>query len=402
VSEKLDKIKNSIKSAGHSWWAAESRVSKLSDDQKKRRLGGKKPKKIPKLPKRLNSVRVPTSLDYRIGGFVSAVKDQGDCGSCWAFGTTAALESMRMIADNTPDINLDLAEQMMVRCDVNDFGCDGGYPDAAADFVVESGLPLESCYPYTATDGSCGPCAKWQDQAVKASEWIWVTDDVPDAQLIKEALVTYGPLTTCMDVYDDFFYYSGGVYKYSSGGLAGGHLVCIIGYNDPLECFIVKNSWGDDWGESGFFRIGYSELKSKVLFGQYSIALSGGSTPPPPPPPPPPPSNTHTILASAGTGGSISPSGTITVDDGADQSFSITPDVGYVVSDVIVDGVSVGATSTYSFTKITKDHTIAALFEVAPTPPNGAALALVKLVNLAVKLICPKSKPEIIVKGGKR
>jgi C1A family cysteine protease len=89
---------------------------------------------------------------------------------------------------------------------------------------------------------------------------------------IKNALNTHGPLVTTMDVYDDFFAYDGGVYSYASGPYAGGHAILIVGYDDPGEYFIVKNSWGIGWGEAGFFRIAYSEIDSPVYFGEWTIA----------------------------------------------------------------------------------------------------------------------------------
>ncbi|MDP9123347.1 MAG: peptidase C1, partial [Pseudomonadota bacterium] len=72
-------------------------------------------------------------------------------------------------------------------------------------------------------------------------------------------LSTRGPLVTLMSVYEDFNYYSTGVYHYVSGSLEGGHAICVVGYDDPQQCWICKNSWNSTWGESGFFQIGYSE-----------------------------------------------------------------------------------------------------------------------------------------------
>jgi hypothetical protein len=75
-----------------------------------------------------------------------------------------------------------------------------------------------------------------------------------------------------MEVYTDFYYYTGGVYEHASGDQEGGHAVLLVGYDDRESCFIVKNSWGEGWGESGFFRIGYSQLRPGVEFGFYTIA----------------------------------------------------------------------------------------------------------------------------------
>jgi hypothetical protein len=96
----------------------------------------------------------------------------------------------------------------------------------------------------------------------------------PTVAALKNALLTYGPLVTTMNVYSDFYSYARGVYSYVSGSYQGGHAVAIIGYDDTNQCFIVKNSWGTEWGELGFFRIDYGELNDqKVQFGYYTIAF---------------------------------------------------------------------------------------------------------------------------------
>jgi hypothetical protein len=83
-----------------------------------------------------------------------------------------------------------------------------------------------------------------------------------------------------MSVYSDFYYYSGGVYQYTSGTYQGGHAILIVGYDDAGQYFIVKNSWGSGWGESGYFRIGYSEFNSVVNFGDWSLAYYANTAPP--------------------------------------------------------------------------------------------------------------------------
>jgi Papain family cysteine protease/Putative binding domain, N-terminal len=100
---------------------------------------------------------------------------------------------------------------------------------------------------------------------------------------VRSALTDHGPLIMTMAVYNDFFSYRSGVYTYVSGGLAGYHAVLTVGYDDANQCFIVKNSWGSGWGESGFFRIAYSEITSAVEFGYETIAYEGNDPPPPPP-----------------------------------------------------------------------------------------------------------------------
>ena len=138
--------------------------------------------------------------------------------------------------------------------------CGGGTIDDSADFFKYTGLPVESCYPYTATNGTCSKaCSNWHANTYRISSYQEVS---AIESSLKTALYNYGPLATTMAVFEDFFSYHSGVYHYVAGGLAGYHAVLLVGYDDAGQYFIVKNSWGTWWGESGFFRIAYSELHS--------------------------------------------------------------------------------------------------------------------------------------------
>ncbi|MFZ5449109.1 MAG: C1 family peptidase [Thermodesulfobacteriota bacterium] len=243
----------------------------------------------------LATVTAPASFDWRsatgtyVGNFVTPVRDQGNCGSCWAFATTAALESQVLIGNNTPGQNsLNLSEQLLVSC-AGAGNCSGGYINKAADYVRNMGLPVDTCFPYTATNNSCAnACADWTNNSYRISGWHWVTTTSPTVDSLKNALVTYGPLVTTMDVYADFFNYRSGIYSYVSGSYQGGHAILLVGYDDAGQYFIAKNSWGTGWGEAGYFRIAYSQLTNAVGFGEYTIAdegYDGGGSPPSPPPP---------------------------------------------------------------------------------------------------------------------
>jgi C1A family cysteine protease len=271
----LDEIRAAIQAKGAQWIAGETSVSKLPPEERKKLLGALEPQLIGKEEfVSLPYVSLPSRLDWRNNGgnFVTPVKNQGRCGSCWAFATTAALESYTLIQNHTPNTNLDLSEQVLISCG-GAGSCNGGYISTASDFIRYTGLPLESCYPYTATNGYCAnACPNWQSSTYKIGKWQWVTTGQPALDAIKNALFTYGPLVTTMTVYTDFYYYSGGIYSYTGGGYQGGHAVTIVGYNDSGQYFIVKNSWGTGWGESGYFKIAYSEISSPVQFGRYTIA----------------------------------------------------------------------------------------------------------------------------------
>ena len=278
----LHEIRAEIQKKGAKWQAGDNPLSRLSFADQQKRLGLVRPVHTGLEP-RLNLeegaplFEAPVSLDWRDhgGNFVTPIRDQKSCGSCWAFAATAALEATTLIANQTPGVDLNLAEQVMVSCG-NAGSCGGGSINSASNYIQSTGLPLETCYPYTATNGSCAnACADWQSSAYRISSWYYVATTQATVAGIKNALYSNGPLVTTLAVYQDFFSYDSGVYSYVSGSLAGYHAVLIVGYDDPGQYFIVKNSWGTWWGEAGYFRIAYSELNSVVGFGDYTIAYVG-------------------------------------------------------------------------------------------------------------------------------
>jgi C1A family cysteine protease len=278
LADDLATVRSAIQSRGAKWISGETSVSRLSLEQKRMRSGLIKPthtegRAVLSRHEVEPLTGLPSSLDWRNNGgnFVSGIRNQGGCGDCWAFATTAALESSLLRA-GVPAAGLDLSEQVMVSCG-NSGGCGGGYISYASDYIRDTGLPNEACYPYGATDGSCSNrCPDWQSTARKIAGWSWVTTTSTAVDTLKNALYTQGPLVTTMDVYGDFYYYTGGVYTHTSGSILGGHAVLLVGYNDAGQYFIVKNSWGTGWGEQGYFKIAYNEVNGVVNFGDWSIA----------------------------------------------------------------------------------------------------------------------------------
>ncbi len=280
----LADIRSAIHARDAKWIAGETSVSKLPPEKRRMRLGLIFPPLINDIEtlsykafdQSTQASDRPATFDWRNNGgnFITPVRDQGNCGSCWAFATTGALESITLITNNTPDVDLNLAEQILVSCS-GAGDCGGGYIDSASDFFVDPGLPSETCYPYTATNGYCGnTCSDWQSHTNKITSWTWVATTSPSVSAITNALYNYGPLVTTMDVYTDFFYYRSGVYSHTWGYYQGGHAILIVGYDDYGQYFIVKNSWGTGWGESGYFKVAYSQVSGTAYFGYWTIAYS--------------------------------------------------------------------------------------------------------------------------------
>ena len=146
------------------------------------------------------------------------------------------------------------------------------------------GVPIKTCFPYTSGDtGDVPPCSNacsgWQSHVYKISGYYPVHYTVA---AIKNAIYTYGPVVATIDVYSDLFYnYTSGIYYYNYLGnnptYESGHNVLVVGYNDTGSYFIVKNSRGPTWGESGFFRIAYSEVGGTTNFGLQTIAYGGAA-----------------------------------------------------------------------------------------------------------------------------
>ncbi len=268
VKEQIDQVQAAIEKAGAKWTAGENNIS--SDRENWKYYVGLDFEPIDAEPVALDAdAPLPPAFDWRDanGVFVTPIRNQKKCGSCWAFSMTAGLEAYTLLKENTPGRNLDLSEQVMLSCS-GAGSCNGGR--LSAGFLSKTGLPPETDYPYTATDGSCkSAAAGWQGRSYRIGAYGSVRQSV---QALKAALVKYGPLPTAYMVYEDFMHYKSGVYSYTTGKRLGGHAVLLVGYNDPEQYFIVKNSWDTGWGENGYFRIAYSQMDNQVNFGLSTIA----------------------------------------------------------------------------------------------------------------------------------
>ncbi|XP_073146599.1 senescence-specific cysteine protease SAG39-like isoform X2 [Henckelia pumila] len=212
-----------------------------------------------------NVSAVPSSVDWRKKGAVTDIKDQGQCGCCWAFSAVAAIEGIHQL---TTGKLVSLSEQELVDCDTSeDQGCNGGLMDYAFQYIIgNKGLTTESNYPYQGVDGTCST-QKESSHVAKITGY----EDVPansESSLLKA--VANQPVSIAIDAGgSDFQFYSNGVFT-GECGTDLDHGVTAVGYgktSDDTKYWLVKNSWGSSWGESGYIRMQRGIFAAEGLCG---------------------------------------------------------------------------------------------------------------------------------------
>jgi cysteine peptidase B len=226
--------------------------------------------------------------DWRPKGAVTPVKNQGQCGSCWSFSTTGGIEGQWFLAGNTLT---SVSEQELVSCDTIDSGCNGGLMDNAFTWLLQTqngSIVTEASYPYVSGDGIVPACS------LSGKQFGAQISSYNNVQLGDMTAFVYanGPLSIAV--------YAEPWQSYVSGILTNcpaeqiDHGVLIVGYdeNNSPPYWIIKNSWGASWGESGYIRV--EKTAGMCSIGQYqtSSVVSKGPTPPPGPTPPTPPGPT--------------------------------------------------------------------------------------------------------------
>jgi cathepsin F len=206
---------------------------------------------------------VPTAFDWRQKGVVTPVKNQGQCGSCWSFSTTGNVEAQWKMAGHEL---VGLSEQNLVDCDHHcmiyegqkscDAGCNGGLMPNAFSYIIENdGIDTEASYPYTAMDGTCHFSNK--TIGARISNFTMISHD--EAQMAAYSF-QHGPMSIAADA-AEWQFYIGGVF-YLPCGKSLDHGILIVGWgvetdilDEKMPYWIVKNSWGADWGESGYLKL---------------------------------------------------------------------------------------------------------------------------------------------------
>lgn len=242
--------------------------------------------------------------NYQGGNWLTPVRNQGGCGSCWAFAAVGVAEAAHNLAAGNPNLDLDLSEQYLVSDCLSYSNCCGGFTGQALIFLRTNGVPDEACLPYVDGSGcSCGSngcssgctynangacsdrqctdrCSDWANRLKYLSASGYVGSD---PATIQQALVDKGPLTASMLIScSGCGFDSNSVYR--CGGLTGvNHAVILVGYDDAGGYWIVRNSWGSGWGpeHSGYFKLGYGEC-SIESYVNYVQAPSGGTRTPTP------------------------------------------------------------------------------------------------------------------------
>ena len=267
TDDRIEKLNRHLERNGYHWRAGRTPLSDLDREEKLRRLG-----QLPPMPagEPLSIITAPAGatydpvFDWRSLGGTTPARDQGSCGSCWAFAATGQMESHILINEER---SLDLSEQSVIDCNPYGSGCDGGWSSSAYRVFRDYGATLESCNPYQTRDDL--PCTQTDCEVQgRISGWSSVTNDVNS---IKEALLT-GPVYTTIDIVDRFYDYISGCFSWEDE-VVGYHAVLIVGWDDTRcsgeGAWIIKNSWGSGWGMDGYGYVEYGN--NNIGSGTYQI-----------------------------------------------------------------------------------------------------------------------------------
>jgi len=250
--KKIEKHNKEFEAGLHSYKLGENKFADLTNEEyREMMLRPYRPRKQTEVAT-FDVTDIPAAVDWRKQGYVTPVKDQGQCGSCWSFSATGSIEGQHFKATKKL---VSLSEQNLVDCsgDEGNEGCNGGLMDQAFQYVIKNkGIDTEKSYPYKAEDGNC----KFNKKNIGATISSFKDVKQGDEKDLTNAIATIGPISVAIDASQDSFQlYSEGVYdepQCSSTQLD--HGVLAVGYDTDNDTpyYIVKNSWGTGWGQDGY------------------------------------------------------------------------------------------------------------------------------------------------------
>lgn len=246
-------------------------------------MGVKRDGKGPVLPRKTYTdeehLKVPASFDSRTNWpqclQMRRIRDQSACGSCWAFAAVEAMSDRECIVNHHNNLSIS-AQDLNSCCDSCGDGCDGGYPSAAWEYYVNTGIVDSNCAPYSLPScdhhlpNSTHPCPSDEyptppcpSSCVDGDNWnsdLWFGQtaySLSGEEDMMTEIYQNGPVETAFSVYEDFLSYKTGVYQHTTGDYLGGHAVKILGWGvqGGQKYWLVANSWNPDWGAQGYFMI---------------------------------------------------------------------------------------------------------------------------------------------------
>lgn len=310
IAKSEDLIAYINEASGATWKAGPSKFDSWSMKSIKRLMGVPshhigRPSSLPLLVHDVDLNAIPDNFDSRTNWpncmSIQEVRDQGSCGSCWAFGAVEAMTDRICIASQGKNNFHISAEDLVDCCSSCGFGCDGGYPESAWEYFMRTGLVTggnwnsgEGCQPYSiqscdhhvnGTKPPCqgeGPTPNCKKQCIPGYPTPFAQDKhfgksaysiSSKVAQIQTEIMTNGPVEGAFTVYADFLSYKSGVYKHTTGSELGGHAIKVLGWGveNSTPYWLVANSWNEDWGDKGFFKI----LRGKDECGIESGIVAG-------------------------------------------------------------------------------------------------------------------------------